>query len=108
MAGLGCSVKGEAMDQTAAIETPGLIKDFKGFRAVDDVNLTVRRGTIHALLGPNGAGKTTCLNHITKFLHPTTGRILFDRQHVTRMAQESVSRLDLDSSLQTSATFTNM
>ncbi len=44
------------MDQSVAIETRSLIKDFKGFRAVDDVNLKVRRGTIHALIGPTGAG----------------------------------------------------
>ena len=41
------------------IETKQLTKEFKGFVAVKDVNLKVRRGTIHALIGPNGAGKTT-------------------------------------------------
>ena len=41
------------------LETRGLTKEFKGFVAVADVNLQVRRGTIHALIGPNGAGKTT-------------------------------------------------
>ncbi|MGZ5156418.1 MAG: ATP-binding cassette domain-containing protein, partial [Caldimonas sp.] len=53
------------------LETHALTKEFKGFVAVDKVNLRVRRGTIHALIGPNGAGKTTCFNLLTKFLKPT-------------------------------------
>ena len=43
----------------AILETQNLVKEFKGFVAVDGVNLRVRRGEIHALIGPNGAGKTT-------------------------------------------------
>ena len=72
------------MDQSAVIETEGLTKEFKGFRAVDDVNLKVRRGTIHALIGPNGAGKTTCFNLITKFLQPTAGHIRLKGRDITR------------------------
>jgi len=101
-------VKGEAMDHPPAIETQGLIKDFKGFRAVDDVNLIVRRGTIHALIGPNGAGKTTCFNLITKFLQPTAGRIFLNGQDITRMATASVARLGLIRSFQISATFPHL
>mgnify|MGYP000990310738 CR=1 FL=1 len=62
------------------LETRGLTKEFKGFVAVSDVNLKVRRGSIHALIGPNGAGKTTCFNLLTKFLAPTAGQIVFDGQ----------------------------
>lgn len=51
------------------LETRGLTKEFKGFTAVNGVNLRVRRGSIHALIGPNGAGKTTCFNLLTKFLN---------------------------------------
>ena len=54
------------------LETRALTKEFKGFVAVDNVDLQVRRGTIHALIGPNGAGKTTCFNLLTKFLIPTS------------------------------------
>src|SRR3954447_27029127 len=52
------------------LETHGLTKEFAGFFAVRDVNLKIRRGSIHALIGPNGAGKTTCFNLLTKFLKP--------------------------------------
>uniref|UniRef100_UPI00333EF98C ATP-binding cassette domain-containing protein n=1 Tax=Castellaniella defragrans TaxID=75697 RepID=UPI00333EF98C len=50
------------------LETQGLTKAFRGFVAVDHVDLQVRQGHIHALIGPNGAGKTTCFNLLTKFL----------------------------------------
>ena len=55
------------------LETRGLTKEFRGFTAVQGVDLKVRRGTIHALIGPNGAGKTTVFNLLTKFLEPSSG-----------------------------------
>jgi ABC-type Na+ transport system ATPase subunit NatA len=48
------------MPEQFIIETRALSKEFNGFLAVNEVNLRVRRGHIHALIGPNGAGKTTC------------------------------------------------
>ena len=57
--------------QDFVVETLGLTKEFLGFVAVSDVNLKVRRHTIHAIIGPNGAGKSTCFNLITKFHQPT-------------------------------------
>ena len=65
------------MSAETILETQGLTKEFKGFVAVDNVDLKVRRGDIHALIGPNGAGKTTFFNLLTKFLPPTRGRISY-------------------------------
>ncbi len=65
------------------LEALHLTREFRGFKAVDNVNLQVRRGQIHALLGPNGAGKTTCFNLLTKFLMPTSGRIVFNGRDIT-------------------------
>ena len=65
------------------LETRALTKEFKGFVAVNQVDLKVRRGSIHALIGPNGAGKTTCFNLLTKFLTPTSGHIVFDGTDIT-------------------------
>jgi len=65
------------------LQTRGLTKEFKGFVAVNQVDLKVRRGSIHALIGPNGAGKTTCFNLLTKFLTPTAGSIVFDGVDIT-------------------------
>jgi len=86
----------------------GLTKRFGGFAAVNDVNLSVRRGAIHALIGPNGAGKTTCFNLLTKTLTPSEGTITFDGHDITRMRTADVARMGLVRSFQISATFPNM
>ena len=90
------------------LETRGLTKEFKGFVAVDNVDLKVRRGTIHALIGPNGAGKTTTFNLLTKFLPPTSGSILFNEQDITRERPADVARRGMIRSFQISAVFPNL
>ncbi|MGB7479986.1 MAG: ATP-binding cassette domain-containing protein, partial [Burkholderiaceae bacterium] len=82
------------------LETQHLSKEFKGFTAVDDVNLQVERGHIHALIGPNGAGKTTCFNLLTKFLVPTTGTILFNGRDITAAAPADIARQGIIRSFQ--------
>jgi branched-chain amino acid transport system ATP-binding protein len=90
------------------LQTQGLTKEFRGFSAVKDVNLGIRRGTIHALIGPNGAGKTTCFNLITKFLPPTAGRIFYKGQDITSVSAHAVARLGLVRSFQISAVFPHL
>lgn len=90
------------------VETRGLTKEFSGFTAVKDVNLRVRRGTVHALIGPNGAGKSTVFNLITKFLPPTAGQIFHNGQDITRMSPQDVARRGLGRSFQISAVFPRM
>jgi branched-chain amino acid transport system ATP-binding protein len=90
------------------LETRGLTKEFKGFVAVDNVALKVRRGSIHALIGPNGAGKTTFFNLLTKFLPPTRGTILFNGQDITRDKPADVARRGIIRSFQISAVFPNL
>jgi branched-chain amino acid transport system ATP-binding protein len=90
------------------LETSGLTREFSGFVAVNDVDLTVRTGTIHALIGPNGAGKTTCFNLLTKFLQPTRGTIRFKGQDITSLKPAEVARLGLARSFQISAVFPHL
>ena len=90
------------------LETEHLSKEFKGFVAVNDVNLKVRRGSIHALIGPNGAGKTTCFNLLTKFLTPTRGRIRFNGIDITGEKPAQIARRGVIRSFQISAVFANM
>ena len=90
------------------LETSGLTKEFRGFVAVKDVSLTVRRGTIHALIGPNGAGKTTCFNLLTKFLTPSRGRILYNGREITHLRPSDVARLGVARSFQISAVFPHL
>jgi branched-chain amino acid transport system ATP-binding protein len=85
-----------------------LTKEFKGFVAVNGVNLRVRRGSIHALIGPNGAGKTTCFNLITKFLTPTHGRIYYQGSDITRDKPYEIALKGLVRSFQISATFPHL
>lgn len=93
---------------TALLEARGLRKEFKGFVAVNNVDLTVERGTIHALIGPNGAGKTTCFNLLTKFLQPTAGHITYDGRDITRMSPADIARLGMVRSFQISAVFPDL
>ena len=88
--------------------TERLGKSFGGFAAVSDVNLKVRRGSIHALIGPNGAGKTTCFNLLTKFVAPSFGRILFNGRDITATRPADVARLGLARSFQISAIFPHL
>jgi branched-chain amino acid transport system ATP-binding protein len=90
------------------LETRGLTKEFKGFLAVKDVGLRVKRGTIHALIGPNGAGKTTCFNLLTKFLEPTAGTILFKDVDITRARPADIARRGVIRSFQISAVFPHL
>jgi ABC-type branched-subunit amino acid transport system ATPase component/ABC-type branched-subunit amino acid transport system permease subunit len=56
----------------------GLAKYFGGLKAVDGVDMEIRRGKIHALIGPNGSGKTTILNMLSGLYVPTSGEILLE------------------------------
>ncbi|THD71726.1 ABC transporter ATP-binding protein [Thalassobius vesicularis] len=90
------------------LQTQGLTKEFKGFTAVDDVNLNVKRHQIHALIGPNGAGKTTVFNLLTKFLQPTRGKITFNGRDITSAKSAEIARMGVIRSFQISAVFPHM
>ncbi|MGH8720497.1 MAG: ABC transporter ATP-binding protein [Burkholderiales bacterium] len=96
------------MSSDFILETQGLTKEFKGFVAVNDVGLRIRRGTIHALIGPNGAGKTTCFNLLTHFLAPTRGRILYNGRDITGSRPAAIARMGLVRSFQISAVFPHL
>jgi branched-chain amino acid transport system ATP-binding protein len=90
------------------LRTEGLTKAFRGFTAVRNVRLEVRRGTIHAMIGPNGAGKTTCFNLLTKFLDPTSGRISYNGRDITPTSPAAIARMGMVRSFQISAVFGHM
>ena len=90
------------------LETRGLTKEFRGFTAVQAVDLKIRRGTIHALIGPNGAGKTTVFNLLTKFLEPTTGCIIYGGQDITGERPADIARRGMVRSFQISAVFPHL
>ncbi|SPE32891.1 ABC transporter, ATP-binding protein [Burkholderiales bacterium] len=90
------------------LHTRDLGKDFRGFTAVNGVELRVARGSIHALIGPNGAGKTTCFNLLTRFLPATRGTIHFNGLDITGAAPQDVARRGLVRSFQISSVFAQM
>lgn len=90
------------------LEARNLSKGFKGFIAVNDVNFKVKRGSIHALIGPNGAGKTTLFNLLTKFLTPTTGKILYNGDDITALAPAQIAHRGVIRSFQISAVFPHL
>jgi branched-chain amino acid transport system ATP-binding protein len=90
------------------LETRALTKEFKGFVAVNGVDLKIKRGTIHALIGPNGAGKTTCFNLLTHFLTPTRGEIFYNGNNITGSRPSAIARMGMVRSFQISATFPHL
>ncbi|MGM0569887.1 ABC transporter ATP-binding protein [Marinobacter sp.] len=94
--------------ESVILETRGLTKDFRGFKAIEDVNVKVQTGHIHALIGPNGAGKTTFFNLLTKFLKPTSGKILYDGNDITSHRPADIAQHGLIRSFQISAVFPHL
>ena len=67
------------------LEVTGLAKYFGGLKAVDGVDIQVKRGGVHALIGPNGSGKTTTLNVLSGLYKATSGKIVLDGTDITNM-----------------------
>ena len=87
------------------LETHGLTKAFGGLRAVEGVDLAVAAGTITGIIGPNGAGKTTFFNLISGALPPTSGRIVFEGEDVTRLAAHQIARRGMARTFQATTLF---
>ncbi|MES2355069.1 MAG: ABC transporter ATP-binding protein [Pseudomonadota bacterium] len=96
------------MSSDIILETQGLTKEFKGFIAVNGVNLKIKRGSIHALIGPNGAGKTTVFNLLTKFLTPSSGKIFFNAADITNIKPAQIAHRGIVRSFQISAVFPHL
>nr|WP_311836036.1 ABC transporter ATP-binding protein [Cellulomonas fimi] len=89
----------------ALLTTSGLTKSFRGFTAVNGVDLQVREGSVHALVGPNGAGKTTLFNLLTGFLAPSSGTVTLAGQDVTGLPPEKMAHLGVARSFQITSLF---
>ncbi len=86
----------------------GLVREFRGFRAVDGVDLDVAAGSVHALVGPNGAGKTTLFHLLSAFLPLTAGSIHVGELDVTGLTPEHIARLGVARSFQITNLFAQM
>ena len=93
------------MSDTALLQTSGLTKQFGGFTAVSDVEVSVAPGTIHSVIGPNGAGKTTFFRLLTGILRPTRGRIAFAGHDIGGLRPHAIARRGLTQSFQITNVF---
>jgi branched-chain amino acid transport system ATP-binding protein len=90
------------------LETQGLTMEFRGFRALDGVDLRVEEGTIHAVIGPNGAGKTTLFNLLSGLLPPARGRIVFQGLEIAGRPPHQIARLGIARSFQITSVFPHL
>ncbi len=82
------------------LSTSELTKSFGGLVAVKDVSLDIERGSIKAIIGPNGSGKTTIFNLVTGALPPSSGRIYFEGEDITRLSMNQRTRKGISRSYQ--------
>ena len=90
------------------LETKNLGISFGGLKAVQDVNLKIKKGQIYGLIGPNGAGKTTVFNLLTGVYKPTTGTFYLDGEDLTGKTQEKINHKGIARTFQNIRLFNNM
>jgi len=90
------------------LEVTGLSKHFGGLKAVDGVDIQVKRGGVHALIGPNGSGKTTTLNVLSGLYKATAGKILLDGTDITHMPPHQRTAAGLGRTFQNIRLFRSM
>jgi len=92
----------------ALLEIDGLVKEFGGLVATDDVDLSVEEGERVSIIGPNGAGKSTLINLITRRLDPTDGDIRFKGESILGEEPHEVVQRGVSKSFQTASIFPNL
>ena len=90
------------------LTTHGLTKVFAGLTAVENVDLAVETGEVHALIGPNGAGKSTFVGMVAGRIPPTRGTVTFDGQDVTRLPAHKRMRLGMAYTFQITAIYARL
>ena len=99
---------GEAPDDDTLLAATAVSKRFGGVRAVEDVSLAVKRGSITAVIGPNGAGKTSFLNMISGFYRPDSGSIRFEGIDTTHSRPAEIAARGIARTFQNIALFGGM
>jgi branched-chain amino acid transport system ATP-binding protein len=82
------------------LETQGLSVNFGGLKAVDQVDVRVRRGGITSIIGPNGAGKSTFYNLVTGAIRPTAGKVFLEGRDITGLPTHKLTGMGLSRSFQ--------
>jgi ABC-type branched-subunit amino acid transport system ATPase component len=79
------------------LQAKGILMQFGGLKALNEVNLEIQQGTVHGLIGPNGSGKSTMMNVLTGIYKPTSGSVTFMGQEISGLppsdiAQQGIAR----------------
>ncbi|MXU64906.1 ABC transporter ATP-binding protein [Oceanomicrobium pacificus] len=90
------------------LEVQNVNKRFGGLQALDNVNLDVEEGSIHAIIGPNGAGKSTLLNCFVGRLVPDTGTVMFNGNSLLGIKPHEINQLGVSRVFQTPEIFTDL
>jgi len=96
------------MTNTIILETKGLRREFGALVAVNDVDVQVRAGTLHAIIGPNGAGKTTFFNLLSGNLKPTRGQVFYKGEDITHLPLHQTAHRGIGRSFQITNIFPNL
>lgn len=95
-------------DSLETLRIEKLKKYFGGLAAVNDLDLTIKKGELRAIIGPNGAGKTTLFNLISGIFSPTEGRIFFKDEDITGLPPYKISHKGIARTLQITSIFPNL
>jgi len=90
------------------LHTEDLCKYFGGIKALDHVNIYVRKGEILGIIGPNGAGKTTLFNVITGFYRPTRGAVFFVGKKISGLHPAKIAKMGIGRTFQITRPFKNL
>lgn len=96
------------MAEQIMLETKKLGISFGGLKAVQEVNLRIKKNQLYGLIGPNGAGKTTVFNMLTGVYRPTTGSFFLDGEELTGLKEEQINRRGIARTFQNIRLFNNM
>ena len=91
-----------------ALQTSGLGVKYGNFHALADVDLKIRRNSVHSIIGPNGAGKTTLFHALTGRVRASSGRIELDGHDITGTSDDDRVRLGIARSFQVTSLFPNL
>lgn len=86
----------------------GVNKSFAGLKALNQVNLKIEEGTVHAIIGPNGAGKSTLLNCFVGRLEPDTGTVTFNGQSLLNKKPHEINQVGVARVFQTPEIFADL
>ena len=90
------------------LELKNVSVSFEGFLALNDLNITLKKGELRAIIGPNGAGKTTFLDVITGKVRPNSGKVLFDGNSLIGKKEHKIARVGVGRNFQSPRVFENL